>query len=167
MCVTAVLRTQLEIIEMAHVICSDRFLDVCCDAVLVQGDTNTMMAGALAASKLHIKVGHVEAGLRSFDRDMPEEINRVVADHISDYCFAPTETARGYLLKEGIDEAKICVTGNTIVNSVYQSREIAERKVDALKDLGLKSREYFLVRLTGLKTSMTGFGSRRSSWAWG
>ncbi len=113
--------------------------------VLVQGDTNTVMAGALAAAKLHIKVGHVEAGLRSFDRNMPEEINRVVADHISDYLFAPTETARGYLLKEGIDEAKISVTGNTIVDSVYQSQEIAERKVNVLKDLGLKPKEYFLV----------------------
>jgi len=69
----------------------------------------------------------------------------VVADHISDYCFAPTETARGYLLKEGIDEAKISVTGNTIVDSVYQSREIAARKVNVLKDLGLKPKEYFLV----------------------
>lgn len=115
------------------------------DVVLVQGDTNTVLAGALAASKLHIKVGHVEAGLRSYDRSMPEEINRVVADHISDYLFAPTENSRANLIKEGIAEEKISVTGNTIVDSVYQNREIADRKVNALKDLGLLPREYFLV----------------------
>jgi len=115
------------------------------DVVLVQGDTNTVLAGALAASKLHIKVGHVEAGLRSSDRRMPEEINRVVADHISDYLFAPTENSKANLIKEGIPEEKISVTGNTIVDSVYQNREIAKRKVNVLKDLGLKSKEYFLV----------------------
>lgn len=115
------------------------------DVVLVQGDTNTVLAGALAASKLHIKVGHVEAGLRSYDRSMPEEINRIVADHISDYLFAPTENSKANLIKEGIPEEKISVTGNTIVDSVYQNREIAERKVNVLKDLGLKPKEYFLV----------------------
>jgi len=87
----------------------------------------------------------VEAGLRSYDRSMPEEINRVVADHISDYLFAPTENSRANLIKEGIPEEKISVTGNTIVDSVYQNREIAERKVNVLKDLGLKPRGYFLV----------------------
>ena len=115
------------------------------DVVLVQGDTNTTMAGALAATKLHIKVGHVEAGLRSYDRRMPEEINRVLADHISDYLFAPTEKAKQNLLKEGIDETKIFVTGNTIVDAVYQNLEIAKRKVNVLRDLGLKPKEYFLV----------------------
>ncbi|MGD0954470.1 MAG: UDP-N-acetylglucosamine 2-epimerase (non-hydrolyzing) [Methanotrichaceae archaeon] len=112
---------------------------------LVQGDTNTVMGAALAASKLHIKVGHVEAGLRSFDRNMPEEINRVVADHISDYLFAPTATAENNLLEEGLSRDKIFVTGNTIVDSVYQNRKISERKVDVLKSLGLKSNGYFLV----------------------
>lgn len=114
------------------------------DVVLVQGDTNTVMAGALAAAKLHIKVGHVEAGLRSHDRSMPEEINRVVADHISDYLFAPTEVARKNLLVEGISDDKITITGNTIVDSVYQNLEIARRKVRVLEALGLTSREYFL-----------------------
>ncbi|VVB70268.1 UDP-N-acetylglucosamine 2-epimerase [uncultured archaeon] len=115
------------------------------DLVLVQGDTNTVLAGALAASKLHIKIGHVEAGLRSYDRSMPEEINRVVADHISDYLFAPTENSKLNLINEGIPEEKISVTGNTIVDSVYQNRLIADRKVNVLRDLGLRPRDYFLV----------------------
>jgi UDP-N-acetylglucosamine 2-epimerase (non-hydrolysing) len=115
------------------------------DVVLVEGDTNTVLAGALAASKLHIKVGHVEAGLRSYDRTMPEEINRVLADHVSDYLFAPTETAKENLLREGIEGNKIFVTGNTIVDAVYQNLEIAERKVDILNKLNLSPEEYFLV----------------------
>ena len=115
------------------------------DIVLVQGDTNTTLSGALAAAKLQIKVGHVEAGLRSFDRRMPEEINRVLTDHISDYLFAPTEKARQNLLREGLDGSRIYVTGNTIVDAVYQNLEIAKKKVNVLKDLGLKSEGYFLV----------------------
>jgi UDP-N-acetylglucosamine 2-epimerase (non-hydrolysing) len=114
------------------------------EVVLVQGDTNTVMAGAIAASKLHIKVGHVEAGLRSYDRTMPEEINRVVADHVSDYLFAPTEISKQNLLKEGIFEEKIFVTGNTIVDSVYQNLKIAIKEVNILAGLGLKPKEYFL-----------------------
>ena len=115
------------------------------EIVLVQGDTNTVLAGALAASKLHTKVGHVEAGLRSFDRNMPEELNRIVTDHISDYLYAPTETARDNLLHEGLADSKISLTGNTIVDSVYQNKEIAGRKVNVLKSLGLESKGYFLV----------------------
>jgi UDP-N-acetylglucosamine 2-epimerase (non-hydrolysing) len=113
--------------------------------VLVQGDTNTVMAGALAASKMHVKVGHVEAGLRSFDRNMPEEINRIVADHVSDHLFAPTEHSKELLLKEGIPEEKIFVTGNTIVDSVYQNLEISRKMVDPLKDLGLKEKKFTLL----------------------
>ena len=115
------------------------------DVILVQGDTNTVMAGALAASKLHIKIGHVEAGLRSYDRNMPEEINRIVADHISDYLFAPTETSRENLLKEGIPNDKIFVTGNTVVDAAYQNLELSKRHINILQNLNLKSKHYFLV----------------------
>jgi UDP-N-acetylglucosamine 2-epimerase (non-hydrolysing) len=115
-------------------------------AVLVQGDTNTVLAGALAASKLHIPVAHVEAGLRSFDRRMPEEINRVVADHISDFLFAPTETAKKYLLEEGIQEEKVHVTGNTVVDAVYQNLEIAKKRECISPGLeGLTKGNYILV----------------------
>ncbi len=115
------------------------------DIALVEGDTNTVLAGALAASKLHIRVGHVEAGLRSYDRTMPEEINRVLADHVSDYLFAPTEKAKKNLLKEGADKNKIFVTGNTIVDAVYQNLEIARKKVNILRRLNLNPEKYFLV----------------------
>jgi len=115
------------------------------DIVLVQGDTNTVLAGALAAAKLHIKIGHVEAGLRSFDRTMPEEINRVVADHISDYFFAPTRTARQNLLNEGIEDNKISVTGNTIVDAVFQNMDLSKKRANILDTLGIKPKNYFLV----------------------
>lgn len=123
------------------------------DILLVQGDTNTVLAGALAASKccVHdgaaIRTGHVEAGLRSFDRRMPEEVNRVLTDHLADYLFAPTETARRNLRDEGIPDGKIFVTGNTIVDAVNQNLALSEKKTDTVRDLGLKKREYFLVTL--------------------
>jgi UDP-N-acetylglucosamine 2-epimerase (non-hydrolysing) len=113
--------------------------------VLVEGDTNTVLAGALAAVKLGIKVGHVEAGLRSYDRQMPEEINRVLADHCSDMLFAPTEKSRQILLGEGIAAEKIFVTGNTIVDAVYQNLDIAKRKVNVLEELDVEADGYFLV----------------------
>lgn len=99
------------------------------DLVLVEGDTNSVMAGALAASKLGIKIGHVESGLRSYDRSMPEEINRILTDHCSDYLFAPTENSRQILLREGIDKDKIFVTGNTIVDAIYQNLKFSKRDV--------------------------------------
>ena len=117
------------------------------DVVLVEGDTNSVLAGALAASKLHIKVGHVESGLRSYDRRMPEEINRTLTDHCSDYLFAPTEKAKVILLGEGIPEEKIFVTGNTIVDAIYQNLEIAKEKGNTLSSLHLNAREYFLVTI--------------------
>jgi UDP-N-acetylglucosamine 2-epimerase (non-hydrolysing) len=117
------------------------------EVVLVEGDTNSILAGALAAVKLGIKVGHVEAGLRSYDRSMPEEINRVITDHISDYLFAPTSRAAALLSGEGIAKENTFVTGNTIVDAVYQNIELAGKKVDVLKDLNLKANEYLLLTL--------------------
>ena len=113
---------------------------------LVQGDTNSVLAGALVASKLRLRLGHVEAGLRSFDRRMPEEINRVVADHVSDLLFAPTQTSRDNLLREGIDGGMIHVTGNTVVDALRQNLEIAQSKSRVLDSLGLGD-DYFLVTL--------------------
>jgi UDP-N-acetylglucosamine 2-epimerase (non-hydrolysing) len=115
------------------------------DVALVEGDTNTVLAGALAAVKISVPVGHVEAGLRSFDREMPEEINRVVADHVSEFLFAPTETSKRNLLSEGISEKKIYVTGNTIVDAIYQNLDLAEKRDEILEDLGLIDDDYFLV----------------------
>jgi UDP-N-acetylglucosamine 2-epimerase (non-hydrolysing) len=117
------------------------------DIVLVEGDTNSVFASALAAVKLHMPIGHVEAGLRSYDRQMPEEINRILTDHCSDYLFAPTPKAREILLGEGIIEEKVFVTGNTIVDAVYQNREIARETGDFLNTLNITPSEYFLVTL--------------------
>jgi UDP-N-acetylglucosamine 2-epimerase (non-hydrolysing) len=114
------------------------------DVVLVEGDTNTVLAGALAAVKLGIKVGHVEAGLRSYDRSMPEEINRVVADHCSDYLFAPTEKSEGILLSEGVPEDWVFVVGNTVVDAVFQNLELAKAKTKVLSELGVKGGEFVL-----------------------
>ncbi|UWG50182.1 UDP-N-acetylglucosamine 2-epimerase [Halalkaliarchaeum sp. AArc-CO] len=115
------------------------------DVVFVQGDTNSVLAGAIATSKLEAKLGHVEAGLRSYDREMPEETNRVVADHVADYLFAPTDQSKENLLREGIPESRITVTGNTVVDALYRNREIARRKSTVLSDHGLEGREYFLM----------------------
>lgn len=115
------------------------------DVVLVEGDTNTVLAGALAATKLHIKVGHIEAGLRSYFREMPEEINRILADHCSDFLFAPTKKAKEIMLGEGIPVKKIYITGNTIVDAVYQNLELAEKKSKILKKLNLRKEKYFLL----------------------
>jgi len=117
------------------------------DIVLVQGDTNTVLAGALAAVKMGIAVGHVEAGLRSFDRSMPEEINRVLADHASDLLFAPTEVSAGNLRAEGLTDDRIFVTGNTIVDAVQENLGLAMEKIDALGPLGLRKGEYIIVTL--------------------
>ena len=115
------------------------------DVVLVQGDTNTVLAGALAASKLGIKVGHIEAGLRSYDRSMPEETNRIITDHISEYLFAVGPNQKAILAKEGIIDSKIYTVGNTVSDSLFQHLEISAQKSTILADLKLTEHEYFLV----------------------
>ncbi|HUS51558.1 MAG TPA: UDP-N-acetylglucosamine 2-epimerase (non-hydrolyzing) [Candidatus Paceibacterota bacterium] len=115
------------------------------DIVLVEGDTNTVLAGALAAAKLHIKIGHIEAGLRSYFREMPEEINRILVDHCSDLLFTPTKETKDILLNEGILHNKIFVTGNTIIDAVFQNIKLAEKKSKILEKLNLSKRGYFLM----------------------
>jgi UDP-N-acetylglucosamine 2-epimerase (non-hydrolysing) len=106
--------------------------------VLVQGDTNSVLAGTIAGTKMDgISVGHVEAGLRSFDRGMPEEVNRRLADHAADYLFPPTKTAREQLLAEDLPEEWVTVTGNTIVDAVEQNVEIADKRSRVLSELDL------------------------------
>lgn len=98
------------------------------DILLVQGDTNAVLAGALVASKLHIPVGHVEAGLRSFDETMPEEINRLAADVCSKLYFVPTEESAINLMMEGISRKRIVITGNTVVDACFRNLKIAESR---------------------------------------
>ncbi|MGH7730065.1 MAG: non-hydrolyzing UDP-N-acetylglucosamine 2-epimerase [Candidatus Eiseniibacteriota bacterium] len=111
--------------------------------LLVEGDTNSVLASGLAAHKLGIRVGHVEAGLRSYDRTMPEEINRILTDHLSDHLFAPTENARRILRGEGIGEARIHVTGNTVVDEILRQRERA-RAPGLLERFGVSPGAYAL-----------------------
>jgi UDP-N-acetylglucosamine 2-epimerase (non-hydrolysing) len=115
------------------------------DVVLVQGDTNTVLAGALTASKLNIKVGHIEAGLRSYDKTMPEETNRIMTDHISEYLFAVGPNQEVILKSEGISSSKIHTVGNTVSDSLFQNLEISAQKSTILSDLALASKQYFLV----------------------
>ncbi len=115
------------------------------DVVMVQGDTNSVLAGALAASKMDTELAHVEAGLRSFDREMPEETNRVLADHVADYHFPPTHKSKGYLLREGIPAFRITVTGNTVVDALKRNLDIAREKSTVLADLGLDGSRFFLM----------------------
>ena len=123
------------------------FIDEKPDLVMVLGDTNSVLAGALAATKLRIKVAHIEAGLRSYDKDMPEEKNRTIVDTFSDYLFVPTENSRSILLNEGKKQESIFVVGNTIVDAVQQNLEIADKKTDILRKLNLEKGNYFLLTL--------------------
>ncbi len=110
---------------------------------IVYGDTNSTLAGALTAAKLHIPVAHVEAGLRSFNREMPEEINRVVTDHLASLLFCPTATAVQNLEKEGIVE-NVFYTGDVMFDVAVQFSRKAEEKISILSDLALGRKEYIL-----------------------
>lgn len=128
------------------------------DWVLVYGDTNSTLAGALAAVKLHIPIAHVEAGLRSFNRKMPEEHNRVLTDHCADILFCPTQNAVDNLHSEGITSRAqqltsssanhlpriVALVGDTMYDAVLQFSEIAQRQSTILEDLGIKPKEYLL-----------------------
>lgn len=107
------------------------------DIVLVQGDTNAVLAGAIAASKLQIAVGHVEAGLRSFDKTMPEELNRQIADNCSKMYFVPTEESGLNLLFENFDPKDVFITGNTVVDACLRNIEIAEKRSNIPSELDL------------------------------
>lgn len=116
------------------------------DLLLVVGDVNSTMAGALVAVKMGIPVAHVEAGLRSFDRTMPEEINRMVTDIVADLLFTTEPGAKRNLLKEGVDESKIHFVGNVMIDSLRFYGPLAERSA-ILEDLRLAPRGYGLVTL--------------------
>jgi len=113
------------------------------DVVLAFGDTNSTVAGALAAVKLHIPVAHVEAGPRMFDKAIPEEINRVLTDHVSNWLFAPTQTAVNNLKREGI-ESGVYLTGDVMLDSFLRFSEVAERNSRILDELALSQGEYLL-----------------------
>lgn len=112
------------------------------DLVIVYGDTNTTVAGAIAASKLNIKLAHIESGMRSYDRKMPEEINRIATDHVSDILFCSTNIAVQNLRKEGIAK-NVFNVGDVMIDAIKQNIIIAE-KSDILKKLKLRAKEYLV-----------------------
>jgi len=114
------------------------------DWTLVYGDTNSTLAGALAAVKLHIPIAHVEAGLRSFNRAMPEEVNRVLTDHAADVLFAPTTTALMNLRQEGIPKERIRLVGDTMYDAALFYAEKARQRRHILDTIGVAPNEYVL-----------------------
>ena len=128
------------------------------DCVILYGDTNSTLAGALAASKLHFPVIHIEAGLRSFNKSMPEELNRIMSDHSSTLLFAPTNTAFKNLMNEGfrpensppytIDNPKIYLTGDIMYDNTLFFAGLAEKKkATFLEDISLERNSYILVTI--------------------
>jgi UDP-GlcNAc3NAcA epimerase len=117
------------------------------DWVLVYGDTDSTLAGAIAASKLHIPIAHVEAGLRSFNRKMPEEINRILTDHVSSLLFTPTSTAVVNLKNEGVDQQQIIQVGDVMFDAALYYGEKSNSKAYLLDNLKINSKDYILVTL--------------------
>jgi UDP-GlcNAc3NAcA epimerase len=122
-------------------------------AVVVYGDTNSTLAGALAAVKLHVPVAHVEAGLRSFNRGMPEETNRVLTDHCSDLLFAPSSRAAANLRRESIRDERIFVVGDVMYDAALHHRDRARRDSRILERLGLTSKSYVLATVHRAETT--------------
>ncbi len=116
------------------------------DLVLIYGDTNSTLAAAVAAAKRHVKVAHVEAGLRSYNRNMAEEINRIVADRISNFLFCPTKTAVDNLTKEGIQQG-VHNTGDVMYDAALKFAPIAEKQSQVLETLSLRPKTYLLLTL--------------------
>jgi len=116
------------------------------DLVIVHGDTNTTVAGALLANKQQHPLGHVEAGIRSFDKTMPEEVNRIVADQLATLLFAPTHVARENLRRENVADG-VHVVGNSVIDALIGTTGIAEKRSRVLKDLGIVARNYILLTL--------------------
>lgn len=114
------------------------------DTVLVYGDTNSTLAGALAAAKLHIPVIHIEAGLRSYNRKMPEEINRILTDHCSDYHFVPSKAAMANLRREGVSENTIFNVGDVMYDAALYYGQKAEKESDILSRIGIEPERYAL-----------------------
>lgn len=116
------------------------------DLIIIFGDTNSTLAGAIAASKLNIPIVHIEAGLRSYNKSMPEEINRIVSDHVSKYLFAPTQTAVDILKTEGLGDITF-FTGDIMVDTMKSSIQIALQKSDVISEMKLDGVEYNLLTL--------------------
>lgn len=117
------------------------------DWVLVYGDTNSTLAGALAASKLHLPIAHIEAGLRSFNRQMPEEVNRVLTDHASDLLFAPTDKAVSQLREEGISADRILQVGDVMFDVACYFGDKADKESRILTELGIEGGNYILATI--------------------
>ncbi len=128
---------QIELIER-------HLINIKPDYVVVFGDTNSTLSGSIASSKLNIPIVHIEAGLRSFNRSMPEEINRILTDHVSELLFVPNNNAKKNLLNEGIDEKKIFSVGDIMNDSLHHYIKIANNNSSILDNLKLSPKKYYL-----------------------